>query len=85
MGICSPVLQKSGLDYWSKTGARKSPLKSRVKFAVNRVFLENTRFKRYFLWAWTPIPWEPGNQIRKWGIGARIEPGIGYLSGTLLS
>ena len=61
---------------------RKSPLNRNVLFGLNRSVFEIKRFKRYFLKRLTRALWEMRFWIRKKAIGAQIEPGIGYLSGT---
>jgi hypothetical protein len=39
-GICCPFLSKTRTSLWMEKGALKSPLLSRFKFLVNRVFFE---------------------------------------------
>ena len=53
-----------------------------ILFGLNRSVFEIKRFKRYFLKRLTRALWEMRVWIRKKAIGAQIEPGIGYLSGT---
>ena len=54
-----------------------------ILFGLNRSVFEIKRFKRYFLKMLTRALLEMRIWIRKKAIGAQIEPGIGYLSGTL--
>ena len=82
-GFRQPFSHFFGWNLCQKNRARKSPLNCRLKSRLKPLFSKNNRFKRYFPWAWTPLPLEPENWIRKKAIGARIEPGIDHLFGAL--
>ena len=71
-GFQQPLLHLFDLKPMPKKGTRKSPLNCRLKSRLNRLYFKNNHFKRYFLSAWTPLPLEPENCIRKKAIGARI-------------
>ena len=81
-GIYSPFLPKNHINYVPEKDALISLLNCTVKSRLKSLFFKNNRFKRYSLSALAPLPLEPENLIRKWGIGARIEPGRGYLFGS---
>jgi len=44
-----------------KNMTNRNPLNCRLKSQINRLFSRNTPLKRYFPFAWTPLPREPGN------------------------
>ena len=84
-GFQQPFLHLFDLKPMPKKGARKSPLNCRLKSRLNRLYFKNNHFKRYFLSAWTPLPLEPENCIRKKAIGAQIEPGMPHVPGIGIS
>jgi len=71
-GFQQPFLHLFDLKPMPKKGARKSPLNCRLKSRLNCLYFKNNHFERYFLSAWTPLPLEPENRVRKKAIGARI-------------